>query len=92
METINPGRKIRGAGEEEDVLGSALQLQLAASVITSLAKRNGGCGAANVFWEEDSVDSDLDQGEYLDPELWDPDEEETVPEMAIINENIFGGL
>lgn len=89
METIDSGRKIRGAVEEEDSFPSTLQLRLAASVVSRLAERNGGCGAANVFWEEDSVDSDLDQGEYLDLELWDPEEEESVPEMAEIMLNLY---
>lgn len=89
METIDSGRKIRGAVEEEDNFPSALQLRLAASVVNRLVERNGGCGAAGVFWEENSFDNDLDQREYLDPELWDPDGEETLPEMAEIMHNLY---
>ena len=48
-----------------------------------------GCGAADGFWDHNSFETELDQDEYLDPELWDPDED-PVPDMAAeINENIF---
>lgn len=89
MGTNDPGRKITGDGEREDLLESALQLRLAASVVNRLVERNGGCGAAVVFFDEDSLDAELDQDEYLDPELWDPDAD-PVPDMAAeIAENIF---
>jgi hypothetical protein len=91
MGAIDSERRIREIGEEGDFLTSALQLRLAAGVVTRLVERNGGCEAAGVFWDEDSLDAEFAEDEYLDPESWDPDEE-TLPEMAIINENIFGGL
>ncbi len=89
MATIYSGRKIRNAGKEEDCFVSALQLRLAARVVNRLIERNGGCDAADGFWDDGSLDTEVDQDEYLDPELWDP-EEEPVPDMAgEINENIF---
>lgn len=80
------------AGVEADCFDSAIQLRLAASILTRRVERNGGSAVGGLFGAEDSFDTDVDQGEYLDPELWDPDEDETLPEMAIIHENIFGGL
>lgn len=84
---------LRGASAsvEEDCFDSALQLRLAASLVSRLVERNGGSAAADLFWNEDTFDNDHDQDEYLDAELWDPDSE-TVPEMAAIMENISGGL
>jgi hypothetical protein len=41
-----------------------------------------------VFWDEDAFDSLEDGEEYVDPELWDPDEE-TLPEMKEIEWNIY---
>lgn len=80
---------MRELGEEEDCFVSALQLRLAASVVNRVIERNGGCDAADGFWDDDSLDTEVDQVEYLDPELWDPDFD-TVPDMAAqINENIF---
>lgn len=87
MGTINSGRKINGEGEEEDFFASAIQLRLAASVVNRIIERNGGCAAG--FLDDDSVDEEVDQEEYLDPELWDPDAD-PVPDMAAeIAENIF---
>lgn len=87
MGTINSGREIRDAGEEDDLIASAIQLRLAASVVNRLIERNGGCAAG--FLDDDSVDEEVDQEEYLDPELWDPDAD-PVPDMAAeIAENIF---
>ena len=89
MAMADSGRKITGDGEEEDFWGSALQLRLAVSALNRRVERNGGCGAVDVFFDEDSVDAELDQDEYLDPELWDPDAD-PVPDMAAeIAENIF---
>lgn len=87
MGTINSGREIRDAGEEDDLIASAIQLRLAASVVNRLIERNGGCAAG--FLDDDSVDEEVDQEEYVDPEFWDPDED-PVPDMAAeIAENIF---
>jgi hypothetical protein len=89
MGPIDSERKIRNAGEEDDCFASAFQLRLAASVVDTLIERTGGCGAADGFWDHNSFETELDQDEYLDPELWDPDED-PVPDMAAeINENIF---
>lgn len=89
MDTINSGQKIREVGEEEDCFVPSLQLRLAASVVSRLIERNGGCGAAEGFWDGDSFDTVQDQDEYLDPELWDPDAD-PLPDMAAeIQENIF---
>lgn len=87
MGTINSGRKIRDAGGEDDLIASAIQLRLALSVVNGLIERNGGCAAG--FWDDDLFDTEQDQDEYLDPELWDPDAD-PVPDMAAeIAENIF---
>jgi len=75
--------------EEDDFDIYPLQLRLAASILKRVAERNGGCGAAEVFFDDDSDDEVLDREEYLDPELWDPEGVETLPEMDIIYENIF---
>jgi len=80
--------KYQSVRDPEDCFDSPLQLRLAASALSRRAERNGGCDAAQVFWDDDA---EPDGEDYLDPELWDPDYE-TVPEMALINENIFGGL
>ncbi len=86
---IDSGREIRNVGEEDDLLGSTLQLRLAASVVNRLVKRNGDSGTAECFWDDDLLDAEVDQDEYLDPELWDPDAD-PVPDMAAeIAENIF---
>lgn len=84
-------RQFAHRGEEDDLCTSPIQLRLAASVLGRVVEQNGGCAAGSEFWEEDSLDIELDQEQYSDPESWDPDYE-TLPEMAIINENIFGGL
>jgi hypothetical protein len=73
------GPEITDTREEEDLPPYSLQLQLAASIVDRLIERNGGREVADSFWDDDVFDS-LDEGdEYLDPELWDPDEE-TLPE------------
>jgi hypothetical protein len=67
---------------------SNLGIQLAASIVDRLIERNAGRVVADAFWDDDTFEA-LDGGdEYLDPELWDPDEE-TLPEMDIINWNIY---
>jgi hypothetical protein len=87
MAPIDSGREIRNVGEGDDLVATSLQHRLAASVVNRLIERNGGCAAG--FWDEDSFDTEQDQDEYLDPELWDPDED-PVPDMADeISENIF---
>jgi hypothetical protein len=63
---------------------------LAASIIGRLIERNGGSEAADAFWGDDALDALDDEDEYLDPELWDPDEVQTLPQMDLINWNIFG--
>jgi len=90
MGPIDYGREVRDAGEEDDLIANSLQHRLAASVVSRLIERNGGCVSG--FWDDDLSDTEQDQDEYLDPELWDPDAD-PVPDMAAeINENIFGGL
>jgi hypothetical protein len=87
MGTIDSERKITGAREEEDGFASALQLRLAASLLNRQIERNGGCAAD--FLDDDFLDTQVEQDEYLDPELWDPDAD-PVPDMAAeIAENIF---
>jgi len=87
MAPIDSGREIRNVGEGDDLVATSLQHRLAASVVNRLIERNGGCAAG--FWDEDSFDTEQDQDEYLDPELWYPDED-PVPDMADeISENIF---
>ena len=81
--------EIPGASEEEDFSTSTLQLKLAAGIIGGLIERNGGREAADAFWDDDAFDSLNEGKEYMDPELWDPDEEETLPEMDIINWNLY---
>lgn len=67
---------------------SALQLQLAASVIGKTVERNADHAAAEVFWDDDSFDFPDDR--EFDSDLDLPNsEEETVPEMDEINHNIF---
>lgn len=82
----NPQPEIPDSGEEEDIPASRFQLELAASIVARLIERNGGRGAANAFWDDDSFDPE-GNAEYVDPEFWDPDEE-TLPEMNEINWNI----
>ena len=80
--------EIPDTGGEEDLPASTLQLRLAASIVGKLIERNGGSEDANDFWEDDVFDP-LDEGdEYLDPELWDPDEE-TLPEDREVDWNMF---
>lgn len=71
---------------EDDSFVSPLQLRLAASIVGRIVDRNGGCGSADAFWDDEPTDDESE--EYVDPELWDPDAE-TLPEMAFIEENIF---
>jgi hypothetical protein len=73
---------------EEESPTSMLQLQLAAGIVEKLVEQNGGRDIANVFWDDDALDSLEDGDEYVDPELWDP-EEETLPEMKEIEWNIY---
>jgi len=73
---------------EKRTLASKLQLQLAASIVDTLIERNAGRAAADEFWNGNSVDSLLDEGECEDEDLSGPDEE-TLPEMNEINWNIY---
>lgn len=73
---------------EKEPSPSKLQLQLAAIIVDTLIERNAGRAAADEFWDDNSIDSLEDEGEYLDPDLSDPDEE-TLPEMNEINWNIY---
>lgn len=61
---------------------SPLQLQLAAMLICNIVEGNGGETASEIFWDDDSFDL-TDEGEV------DIDFPETLPEMEIINHNIF---
>jgi hypothetical protein len=65
---------------------SPLQLQLAAMVLDRIIERNAGRAATGVFWDDDSFD--VTEEREFNPEFSDP-EEETVPEMDVINHNIF---
>ena len=80
--------KSPNTSEEDDLSASSLQLKLAANIVDHLAERNGGRDLADAFWDDDTFDSLDGEGEYLDPKLWDPDEE-TLPEMDDINWNIY---
>lgn len=89
MATTNELRpEISDAREEDASPTSTLQLQLAAGIVEKLIERNGGREADNVFWDDDAFDSLEDGDEYLDPELWDPDEE-VLPEAKEIEWNIY---
>ena len=74
--------------EDDDLSTSSFELKLAASVISRVVKRNGNCEAADLFWEDDALDSLEEKREYQDPELWDPDEE-TLPEAKEIEWNLY---
>jgi hypothetical protein len=87
MTVMDSRRYVASVGEEDDFFTSALQLRLAASIVSRLVERNGGSDAGDVFFNDDSNGEELDREEYVDPEMWDPDEE-TLPEMDIILENI----
>lgn len=67
---------------------STLQLELAASVITKIVERNAGPGAAEAFWDDDSFEFPDGAEPDLDPDCRNSDEE-TLPEMSVINHNIF---
>ncbi len=86
--TNNPQPEIPDVTEGDACPTSALQLHLAASIIDAVIERNGGGEIANVFWDDDALDSLEDGDEYVDPELWDPDEE-VLPEMKEIEWNIY---
>ena len=74
--------------KEKELSASKLQLLLAASIVDTLIERNAGRAAADEFWNDNSIDSLNDEGEYLDADLSDPDEE-TLPEMNEINWNNY---
>lgn len=86
--TNNLRLEIPDAREEDASPTSALQLQLAAGIVEKLIERNAGSEIANVFWDDDAFDSLEDGDEYVDPELWDPDEE-VLPEAKEIEWNIY---
>jgi hypothetical protein len=86
--TNNLPPEVPDAKEEDASPTSALQLQLAAFIVKKLIERNGGSEFANVFWDDDAFDSLEDGDEYVDPELWDLDEE-VLPEMKEIEWNIY---
>jgi hypothetical protein len=89
MATMNDSQpEMPDTREENGLPASALQLQLAAGIVERLVERNGGSEIANVFWDDDAFDSLEDGDEYLDPELWDPDEE-ILPEAKEIEWNIY---
>lgn len=70
MAMIDGPKKVADASVEGDGFDSALQLRLAASLVSRLVERNGGSSAAaDLFWDEDSFDTERDQEEYLDLEL-----------------------
>lgn len=87
MAMMDSGRKARETGEEEECFVSALQLRLAASLLNRQIEQNGGCAAD--FLDEDSLDTEVEQDDYLDPELWDPDADPEPDMAAEIAENIF---
>jgi hypothetical protein len=74
--------------KEKEPLASKLQLQLAASIVHTLIEQNAGRDVADEFWDDNSIDSLFDEGEYEDADLSDPDEE-TLPEMNEINWNLY---
>lgn len=78
------------ARKEDDASpASALQLKLAAGILEKLIEGNGGSAVTNVFWDDDAFDSLEDGEEYVDPELWDPDGEEVLPEAKEIEWNLY---
>ena len=70
--------------EVEESVVSPLQLQLAAMLIGNIVEGNGGEAASEIFWDDDSFDL-TDESEF-DSDMNFP---ETLPEMDIINHNIF---
>jgi hypothetical protein len=87
--TKNLRRETPRATAEDASPTSALQLRLAAGIVEKLIERNGGSEAANVFWDNDPFDSLADEDEYVDPELWDPDGDEVLPEAKEIEWNLY---
>jgi hypothetical protein len=88
MATKDDDQPLIKEGREEDNPASRFQLELAASVITSIIDKNAGSGASEAFWDDDSFDFEDDVERDTDPDCWDP-EDETLPEMDPINHNIF---
>ena len=74
-----PRLEVEETRKEEDLPAFTLQLQLAASIVDALIERNGGRDVADEFWNDNSFNSLDDEGDYLDADLWDPDEEK-LPE------------
>lgn len=90
MTTTNNLQSKRPLTKEEDASSSsALQLRLAAGIVEKLVERNGGSDVTNVFWDDDAFESLEDGDEYVDPELWDPDGDEILPEVKEIEWNIY---
>jgi hypothetical protein len=74
----------RGVTKGDESLVSPLQLQLAAMLIGNIVEGNGGEAASEIFWDDDSFD--LTEESEFDSDMNFP---ETLPEMDIINHNIF---
>lgn len=74
----------RGVTKGEESVVSPLQLQLAAMLIGNIVEGNGGEAASEIFWDDDSFD--LTEESEVDSDMNFP---ETLPEMDIINHNIF---
>ena len=89
MATTNTSlRELPDAREEDASPTSSFQLKLARSIVERLIERNGGSEIATVFWDDDAFDSLDDGEEYVDAELWDPDQE-LLPEIKEIEWNIY---
>ena len=74
----------RNVRKAEEFAVSPLQLQLAAMLIGNIVEGNGGEAASEIFWDDDSFD--LTEESEFDPDMNSP---ESLPEMDIINHNIF---
>jgi hypothetical protein len=88
MATTNGNQPQGGEGRRNNDPASTLKLKLAASMIIRIIERNAGPGAADAFWDDDSLDFLDDAEPDPDPEYCDPNEE-TLPEMDMIKHNIF---
>ena len=88
MAQMERSRSEMEAREEGELFASKIQLQLATAAVDRIIERNGGRRRADAFWHDGGFGPIDDEEEYVDPELWNPDEE-TVPEMAEIYWNIY---
>jgi hypothetical protein len=88
MATKDENQPLIREGREESSTALKFQLELAVSVITRIIDKNASSGSAEAFWDDDSLDFEDGVELDTDPDCWDPDEE-TLPEMDLINHNIY---